>query len=49
MDVKLGLAADSLESLIMNGEAGRYDSKHQDSMPVWTRLFELSYLNKIWE
>jgi hypothetical protein len=31
VDIKLGLAADSLESLIMNGESGRYDdSKHQD-------------------
>jgi len=34
VDVKLGLAADSLEFLIMNGEAGRYNSKHHDSMPV---------------
>ncbi|KAK2368544.1 S-adenosyl-L-methionine-dependent methyltransferase superfamily protein [Trifolium repens] len=42
VDVKLGLAADSLESLIMNGEAGSYDFAFIDAEKRMTeKYFEL--------
>lgn len=42
VDVKLGLAADSLESLIMNGEAGSYDFAFIDAEKRMTeKYFEM--------